>query len=151
MYYRHTQIGWVQIFVIGALLVLLACSDARMPKTQAVGGELLLRVVGLVLLLCMVIFGSMTVTVNDTTVTVQFGPGPIRKTIQLLDIDSCRAVRNPWWWGWGIRRIPSGWLYNVSGFDAVELVMKNGRIFRLGTDEPQALAEFIRSKLSRIV
>jgi len=60
-------------------------------------------------------------------------------------------VRNQWWWGWGIRLIPGGWLYNVSGLDAVELKMKNGRIFRIGTDEAQRLAEFIQAKRSKSV
>lgn len=151
MYYRRTQIGWVTILAIGAVLILLSYATARVPRSHAPGAGLLVSLVGLVLVSCMVIFGSMTVMVNDTTVTVQFGPGPIRKTIQLAEIESCRPVRNRWWWGWGIKRIPGGWLYNVSGLGAVELVMKNGRVFRIGTDEPKALAEFIRSKLRRIV
>lgn len=150
MYYRRTQIGWVPIFVVGGLLVVLACATAHIPRTQAVGGELPLIWLGLVLVFCVVIFGSMTVTVNDAAVTVQFGPGPIRKIIQLVDIESCRTVRNRWWWGWGIGRVPGGWLYNVSGFDAVELVMRDGRVFRIGTDEPQALAHFIPRKLKQI-
>lgn len=150
MHYKHTQIGWVQIFVVGGLLVVLACATARIPGPQALGGELLLRGIGLVLVFCLVIFGSMTVTVNNVAVTVQFGPGPIRKTIELAEIGSCRPVRNRWWWGWGIRRVPGGWLYNVSGFDAVELVMKDGRVFRIGSDEAQALADFIQRKLERI-
>jgi hypothetical protein len=60
-------------------------------------------------------------------------------------------VKNQWWWGWGIRLIPGGWLYNVSGLDAVELKMKNGRVYRIGTDEPRKLAEFIQAKLGRTI
>ena len=30
-------------------------------------------------------------------------------------------------------------MYNVSGLDAVELTLRNGRRFRVGTDERQAL------------
>jgi hypothetical protein len=36
-------------------------------------------------------------------------------------------------------------LYNVSGFDAVELRLKSGEIRRIGTDDPQGLAEALKS------
>lgn len=149
MSYRHTQPGWLTLGVCGALLALLVGFTARVPEPHV-------RVVALclgvsVILICVVIFGSLTVTVNDDTITIQFGPGVIRKKIGLGDVASCRVVRNSWLWGWGIRLIPGGWLYNVSGLDAVELTMKNGRVFRIGTDEPQRLAEFIQGKLSKLV
>ncbi len=40
-----------------------------------------------------------------------------------------------------------GWLYNVSGTDAVELKMKNGKRYRIGTDVPGELAEAIRQAI----
>jgi len=58
-------------------------------------------------------------------------------------------VRNKWWWGWGIRRIHDGWLYNVSGLNAVELVMGNGKKFRIGTDQPRRLADSIQARLRK--
>lgn len=30
-------------------------------------------------------------------------------------------------------------MYNVAGYDAVELELRSGRVFRIGTDEPDAL------------
>jgi hypothetical protein len=53
------------------------------------------------------------------------------------------VVRNRWYYGWGIRITPRGWLYNVSGLDAVELALKNGKCVRIGSDEPHALARAI--------
>ena len=53
--------------------------------------------------------------------------------------------KNRWYNGWGIRLIPRGWIFNVSGFDAVEIQMKNGRRYRIGTDEPEALLAAIQS------
>jgi hypothetical protein len=38
-----------------------------------------------------------------------------------------------------------GWLWNVSGIDAVELTMKNGDRFRIGTDEPEKLVTAIEA------
>jgi hypothetical protein len=54
-------------------------------------------------------------------------------------------VKNPWYYGWGIHLIPGGWLYNVSGWEAVELQMKNGNKYRIGTDDPQGLMDAIRT------
>jgi hypothetical protein len=68
-----------------------------------------------------------------------FGPGIWRKHIARGDIASVAAVRNPWWYGFGIHRTPRGWLYNVGGLDAVEIALVGGRTLRIGTDEPAAL------------
>jgi hypothetical protein len=35
-------------------------------------------------------------------------------------------------------------LYNVSGTNAVEIKLRSGRRFRIGTDEPEALARALR-------
>jgi hypothetical protein len=53
------------------------------------------------------------------------------------------AVTNPWYYGWGIRWTPKGPLYNVSGFEAVEIRMLSGKSFRIGTDEPDLLRQAI--------
>lgn len=38
-------------------------------------------------------------------------------------------------------------MYNVSGLDAVELVLRDGRRFRIGTNEPERLFEALQRKL----
>ena len=42
-------------------------------------------------------------------------------------------------YGWGIRYPFDGWLYNVSGLQAVELTVKGEGNLRIGTDEPETL------------
>ena len=39
------------------------------------------------------------------------------------------------------------WIFNVSGFGAVEIRMKNGKIYRIGTDEPKALESAINREI----
>jgi hypothetical protein len=92
-----------------------------------------------VLLLALVLFGRLGVTVTDSEVTAAFTLGFPARRIALTDIRTFRTVRNPWFYGWGIRAIPGGWMFNVSGLDAVELVLVTGHRFRIGTDEPDAL------------
>ena len=65
--------------------------------------------------------------------------------LPLGDIQDVAVVRNHWWNGFGIRMRPGFRLYNVSGLDAVELRLKSGEIRRIGTDDPQALAEALKS------
>ena len=91
------------------------------------------------LVVAMIVYSSLTVTITDDALMVRFGPGIIRKRYRLADIESSRAVRNRWFYGWGTRMTPHGWLYNVSGLDAVEVRFKTGRKVRIGSNEPQAL------------
>jgi hypothetical protein len=85
--------------------------------------------------------------VDEETVTTKFGVGLIRKKIKLKDIQGATRVRNKWWYGWGMRMGPSGWIYNVSGLDAVEIELKGGERFRIGTDEPEELLRVLRQRI----
>ena len=86
------------------------------------------------------LFHSLTVEITEGELRWRFGPGLIRKRVSLDQIVAVQAVRTNWLEGWGIHLSRYGWLYNVSGFDAVAIKMKNGQHFALGTDEPEKLA-----------
>jgi hypothetical protein len=102
-----------------------------------------------VLLGVLALFCSLTVEIKDLVLVCSFGPGLIRKTIHLSDIDKVLVVRNPWYAGWGIRWMPGQyWLWNVSGLQAVELIGKSGKRFRIGTNEPEALAQAIQANMA---
>jgi hypothetical protein len=97
------------------------------------------------LVVVLFLFHSLTVTVTDEVVRAAFGPGLLGKTVRVDEIVDATDVRNRWWYGWGIRLTPHGWLYNVSGFDAVEIRLATGTRVRIGTDEPVALARAVRA------
>jgi hypothetical protein len=136
--YRHMQIGSLILFVLGIAAAGTAAVLVLAGEFVDVAVIVLLTLAG-----CMILFGSLTVEVREDRVTVWFGPGLIRKSFPIERIRAVRAVRNKWYYGWGIRLIPHGWMFNVSGLDAVELELDSGRRFRIGTDEPQALLEAI--------
>ncbi|MEZ4547968.1 MAG: hypothetical protein R3B51_09725 [Thermodesulfobacteriota bacterium] len=96
----------------------------------------------------LLLFSILTVKVDGEEVSVRFGVGLIRKRFPLSEIESHSAVRNPWYYGWGLRRTPIGWLYNVSGLEAVEITLKDGRKIRIGTDDPTGLDAAIGAALS---
>ncbi|GIK38088.1 MAG: hypothetical protein BroJett011_19210 [Chloroflexota bacterium] len=139
--YHHTQIGYVILVALGAALLLLT------GLMLANGFDWVALMVLLFLAVCLVMFATLTVEIDDEALLVRFGPGPIQKRFRLADISSCRVVKNPWYYGWGIHLTPSGWLYNVSGFWAVELQMKTGQKYRLGTDDPQGLVQAVQDRL----
>ena len=138
--YRHTQIGWVTLISLGVTMLL--AGYVGIPSANWIA----LSVSG-ILVICIVLFANLTVMVNGSCVAIAFGVGVIRRRLRLEEIVSCTQVRNRWWYGWGIRKIPKGWLFNVSGLDAVELTVRTGRVYRIGTDEPRKLTEFIQRKL----
>ncbi len=136
--YRHTQIGWVVLGMVAAVSALVV------PFLPG-GGWPVLAVLALVLLL----FSTLTVEVDGEALRLRFGIGLVRKRLALDEIRAWHAVRNPWYCGWGIRLGPRGVLWNVSGYDAVELVLADGRRFRVGTDEPGALVDAIARATGR--
>jgi hypothetical protein len=136
--YRHTQVGTLVLLLLGPTVLLMVL------LVSAFGAHLVAMAVGALLLLCVAMFPSLTVEVTHTVVRIRFGVGPIRKSFPVSSIRGAQIVRNPWYYGWGIRWFPRGWLFNVSGLDAVELEMTGGRKFRIGTDEPGELLGAIK-------
>jgi hypothetical protein len=131
--YHHTQVGWTMILSLGGIGVLLLAvlHGSELPILGLVTAVLF---GGLLLL-----FGTLTVDIDQEHLGFCFGIGLVRKRIALADIRHYEAVRTRWYHGWGIHLAGRGWLYNVSGLDAVELVLRNGKTLRIGTDEPDAL------------
>ena len=99
---------------------------------------------GAIVLLVGTLFSSLTIVIEEGMLRVSFGPGLIRKKVRLADIASVRPIPVRWWYGWGIHLTPHGWLYNVSGWKAVEITLRDGRQFCLGTDEPENLLKAIQ-------
>lgn len=135
--YRHTQVGWV-------ILISMAAALALIVATLAIGAPAAGGIAGAVVGISMLVFGWLSVEVDGEELRARFGVGLVTKRIPLSDVRTFSMVRNPWYWGWGIRIYPGGWLYNVSGFDAVELVLKDGRRYRIGTDDPAGLERAVR-------
>lgn len=139
--YRHTQVGYLMIAVLSAGVLGLAAALA------VGGGPKALVAVVAVLALCLALFPTLTAVVQSDRLQCFFGFGLIRREIPVSEIRAVSVVRNPWMYGWGLRLIPGGWLWNVSGFDAVELRLQSGKRFRIGTDEPVALHAAITNAL----
>jgi hypothetical protein len=73
------------------------------------------------------------------------GIGLMRKKYKVADLKSFTPVSNSMISGIGIRILSNGWLYNVSGFQAVELQFTNkDSVVRIGTDKAEVVSSAIQ-------
>jgi hypothetical protein len=96
-------------------------------------------------------FRTLTVRDEDDHLTVVFGPlACFRKEVPYQVVTAVATDRTNWLDGWGVHYIPRrGWVWNLSGFACVRLELGEGKALRIGTDEPEALAAFLKTKLAR--
>jgi hypothetical protein len=144
--YRHTQFGKVvaagtAVGLVAAVLMTLSLSPATLAAAKW-------SVVALyaIIAAAFALFSTLTVEVDAREIRVRFGIGLFRKTVALADIRRCEVLRTKIWWGWGLHWTPSGWLYNVSGREAVRLEFASERPLMIGSDEAQALKAAIDAR-----
>ena len=140
--YEHTQIGHVIIWSLLPIILitsgaLIGSSSHREPPT----------VVSIILLVCLVLFYKLRITIEDETLRASFGPALSARECGLRRLsDASRFAFVVVWLGFHLT--PYGWLYNVSGFDAVAITLRDGRKFALGTDDSHGLTTAIRAGIS---
>lgn len=149
--YKHTQIGYLMLIVTLAVFTLFAwvhITALAEPPSVDSGPNFLVSVIMILILLILASFATLTTCIDESYLQIKFGYGIFRKKFLLKEIASVKPVKNHWYYGWGIR----GWFwphqYNVSGFDAVEITMKNGIIYRIGTNVPDELTAMVKRRLS---
>ncbi len=141
--YQHTQRGTLIPAVtlgIAALFIGLAVTIAPIQSIW-----LTVPILGV----CAWLFSSLTIEITNRELRWRFGPGMIRKRVPLAEITAAERVKINFLEGWGIHWTRYGWLYNVSGFDAVAITLCSGKRFALGTDEPHALVARLTEVIQR--
>ncbi len=152
-FHRKTQTGWLIIFIFVPIILFFAgvfyyqeVLGKPFGDNSAPSWLYLAFTVFFVLLLGLLV--RLTFTGFHDHLEIKFGIELIRKRFYYKNIRSCSVQKSPFIYGWGIRKIPDGWFYNTSGSMSVQLNMKNGKMYRIGTAEPQKLEQFIRTRLS---
>lgn len=136
--YQHTQLGTLTITALSSGIIFSFWFAIKTQWSIVANG-----ILG-ILIIFLFLFYNLTVTVTSETIHCSFGIGLISRTIPIHDIKTADKVKNPWYFGWGIRAIPGGWMFNVSGLDAIELKLKSHGKFRIGTDDPVGLLSAIQ-------
>ena len=140
--YRQTQYGVLMfaVFTVTGVLIVAAALAALAEG----------RWFSAFLMICIYLFGfalfyALTVEISRGQLKFWFGIGVIRKSYPLSEIQSAVVVTNPWYYFWGIKSIPGGWLYAIAPGPAVEITLKNGKIVSLGTNQPETLRKVIEA------
>lgn len=140
MQYKNTQLGLAMLSVLGLVLLLLIFASISKPNEPIVFAFLIVGVVA-------ILFSTLTIKVKEGKVKWFFGPRFWKKSLEISQIESAKVIRTKWYYGLGIRLIPTGWLYNVSGLTAVELKLKDGKTVSLGTNDPDNLLKVIKQSI----
>ncbi|MBI4945097.1 MAG: hypothetical protein HY840_01700 [Bacteroidetes bacterium] len=134
--YKHTQFGWVIVFgllLVGSIILITGISNKEfrhLKESFLLGAFIIFSI--------LLLFNSLTTVVSDKNVKVYFANGLIRNTFPLEEIQSCTVIRKKFLLGWGIRFGHGYTLWNVSGFNSIELTLKERNWkFRIGTDMPE--------------
>ena len=153
--YKHTQIGYLMLFVTLFVTVLFSwvqITARAEPPSYYSGANFAITAIMALILFVLASFSTLTVAIDGQFLKIRFGWGIFRKKFPISGIAAVRKVKNHWYYGWGIRLWfwPKMWIFNVSGFDAIELTMKNGKVYRIGTDEPEKLEAAIKQVIARM-
>lgn len=140
MQYKHTQIGTAMLVIFGLVFSLLVFTSISEPQESIWFAYIIVGVVAL-------LFSSLTISVDDHEIKWFFGPKFWNKSLQLSAIESAKIIETKWYFGFGIRLISTGWLYNVSGLTAVELQLKDKTTITLGTNDSKCLLKAIERNL----
>ena len=144
--YSHRQIGKQSLIAHSIGFVILGWIFFRVDLVGV--SVTMFAALALLLVASSIAFTTMTCTVHDGEFRVACGllgwPG---KRVPLNEIAGVLPTKTALISGFGIRITTRGWLYSVSGRDAVIVGLRDGKQFLIGTDEPIKLADAINESL----
>lgn len=141
---KFTQYGKFSILVLLPMILLFAAWWIKYTYSEHQAMMFPLYISFFLLVLLLLLY-KLTIIIDEKKVSFKMGIGLIGRTFLISDIKSCKPVTNYFLSGFGIRLIRNGWLYNVSGFKAIELSFHNrNSIVRIGTDRPEEICAIIR-------
>jgi len=146
--YKEFTFGWLVFAFVVPIHLLLTYLYVNDMGDRPIGTNGYITITLALIVVCLLFYG-LTTSITSDAIVISFGIGLIRKKIQIERITSVVTVETPWYYGWGIRIIPKGTLYNISGIDGVELKFNNtGRVVRIGSRDSSRLKMEIEKRLS---
>lgn len=145
-HYQRTQnAAGLTAALLTAGLVLVAIVVLVPNDPDAAIGGVIAAVVVVILMAAAAVFHRMTITVDRERLHWCFGFGVLHREVALAEIEGVERTRSHPIEGWGIHWTRRGWLYDVSGLDAVLVRLRGGKTFLLGTPEPDRLVAAIEA------
>ena len=144
--YKKTQIGKLLISIVSFTVLITAIGGTLALEYLSLAPTVILYSISGILLICLMLFSTLTIVVESNLITIRYGIGLIRKRIQIDQLDSWQAIEYKGGHGWGPRLTSEGWFFNVAESGAVRLNYKNGKVFFFGTNEPKKVIDALDSK-----
>ena len=148
MNFYSKQIGGMMMaMVLSILVIIFLIVFCTTDIDTAIVSIMISCCLGFVVLL--LLFYGLFIEVTPKQVNIKFGIGLIKKSIEIDSIESVECVVNKWWYGLGIRHTPHGWMWNISGLNAVEINYKNSKTsFRIGCKDSARLKQEIEKRMN---
>lgn len=138
---NYIQFGTTSMVILIPMFAVCATLLVKSVNTESTNFFIYLFV-SIILFVCILNFYQLKITISSSHIAFKPGIGLISKKYKLSDISSFQPVKNSILNGIGIRKLPNGWLYNVSGLDAIELQFKNKTsVVRIGTNKPHEISD----------
>lgn len=145
--YRKFQFGWVIVIMFIIIIVFMTFAYINQWGNNPIDLYEFIFFLTLFGGLLLVFYG-MTVIVTDKHLKIKFGIGIYTKTIDLSTVKSVTIQKYPIYCGYGIRILPKGLLYNVSGKHAIEIKLKDKKnVIQIGTNDWDNLKEAIEKNI----
>ena len=147
--YDHVQTGIVHT------LLDVSAAGLLLPVVFGIGAfpwhvMLIFTVVAAILVLLSACSRHLKIRDEGDKLSARFGPiGLFGTRIAYAKITEVEVARTNFIDGWGVHYMPwQGWTYNIHGFRCVRIRLGKKTV-KLGTDEPEVLADFLRSKMEK--
>lgn len=143
-WHRQTAPLCLLLYMLALVFFAVGYSVRYQPIVSVV-----LPLAGIVNLVLAAAFHHLTVADEGEALAIRFGPLPLFRTA--IGYDNIRRVeigRTTLLDGLGIHlSLHGGWVWNLWGRDCVVLHLRNGGIFRIGSDDCENLAGFIKTRI----
>lgn len=141
--YSHTQRGPLCLILYTSALACVVLA-AVLDDTA---GIYIAFVIGLALALIAPAFHHLTVEYRGDRLLIRFGPLPLlKRTVAYADIEWVEVGRTWLIEGWGVHYGPRGGrVWNLWGRECVVVHSRRGTL-RIGTDDPEGLVAFLKTK-----
>lgn len=150
MKYDNTQFGWFLIVIFGIFIIWLPLAFIFQWGNHPISLIPCILMTAF-LLFILSLFYKLRIKVDKGLLHIIYGIGLIHIRIKPEEVIKVSKVKNPWYYGLGIRIIPGGTLYNITGLKAVEMVYKKGRnkMVRLGCADCELLKKAIEDNFMK--
>jgi len=147
--YRKFQFGWVIVITFLIIMVWMTFAYIYQWGNNPIDKR------GYIIFL--ILFGTilsgfcgMTIIVTDKHIKIRLGIGFYTKKIDLSTVGSVAIQKYPIYYGYGIRMLQNGLLYNVSGRHAIEIKFKDSKkVILIGTNDWDNLKNIIEASITK--